>query len=272
MAEIDPQFQYSFDQEETRPGHLINLPEIWIPFQVRNVMESTRDRGLDYKNLAPEFKGLHPVTSTWFCDAAEEALPPIDAQIVAQWESQGYTVSWNKDVVLSFALMLAQLDEQGNPIRMIPDNRQSFDNKANTMRMETVGAWNKMGVPFGDIPVTDPQTGQQKMQKQFNISAFVGGYFMGKVGKPFISDDGRVTQKIVDFMSIEQWQKSNSQSATTTPSQPVAPEAPSVPEAATPPPAPVETPPTASQPPNGAPTEASTSADTNALFNKMLGS
>lgn len=224
MADLQPQFQYTFEAPETKPGHLIALPkDQWFAFHIRNAAEQVGNKPLNYKGLDPNYVGLHTVSSVWYCEAVPETLPTIDQQIQAQWEAQGYTVAWNRDVVLNFNLMLAQVDDKDNIIRVVPDNRQSFSNKANTMRMETVGLWNKIGVPYGDIPVVDAN-GNKTMQRQYNISGMVSGHFFGKMGEPFVSDDGRVTQKIADYMSVEQWKASNA------PSQP-APAASQAPQA-----------------------------------------
>jgi len=210
MLQEEKDLTFTFEQDETKPIHLLSIPKGWWCIEVLNVRKVANSKPLTYEGLAPEFKNKYSEQVMFICRIAkpELQLPPIDPNIKAQWEAQGYTVEWQNEIFDSFPVSLVDKDDNDNVISRIPDTRKSFKQQGNTMRMVTYADWRKIGVPYGELPIIDPVTGQQRLVTQFNTAAFKGEYYMIEVGEPKVVGD-TVYTNIVGRTSLKQYELSN---------------------------------------------------------------
>ena len=208
MAE-ETNLNYTFDEAETKPVHVLPLPKGWIPVRCINIIE-TSGLKLNAEWNPPEIAGKFSKCVTFICEVPDQGLPPIDPMIQQQWEGQGYTVQWDKKLMLNFPMFLIDKDDNGNEIGTpIPDGRTSRSNQAHTERQETFDRWRKIGVPHTDIQITDPTTGQLTVKKQAAVSEFKNEYFVVELGAFRTGNDGRTFANVVDMMSVHQWQASH---------------------------------------------------------------
>jgi len=205
MAEAPQDLTFTFDEEDTKPTHGLPLPTGWRPVRCNGYFVSSPFQLTDQYNK-PEDAGWYSEQLNLSCEAMQEYLPPIDPAAANQYAQLGQAVEWDKKFIISLPMYLVKKDEQGNVTARRKDLREAMGNRLNTNIKESYSKLLSIGVPHGDIPSTDPQTGEQSVKKQMNISAFKNEVFLAEFGEPQVSKKtNKVYANIVDMMSRQQW-------------------------------------------------------------------